>query len=89
MNRSEQLKDASLRLFFARCCGQKTPTERRRDVEIARGELKRAVRRWRWIGMHEPQREFLNRRQRRAQREGVKLWNLAYPFGIEVAQRKW
>lgn len=41
------------------------------------------------LGDCKAQREHLNRRQRKAERDGVGLYHIARPFGIEFAQRKW
>lgn len=89
MNRSEQLKDASLCLFLARYCGNKTEDARKRAIDLARHELARTVRSWRTIGNAKSQRDAINRRQRRAQRDGVELWRKGAICGMEFAQRKW
>lgn len=89
MNRSEALNLASMRLFIAQHCGDKTGDARKRAIDLARHELFRTVRSWRAIGNAKPQRDAINRRQRRAQRDGVELWRKGVLFGMEFAQRKW
>lgn len=89
MNRSETLNLASMRLFIAKHCGGRSPAAKDRDVQVARHDLVRTVRAWRAIGCATHQREAINRRQRRAQCDGVELWRRGVICGMEFAQRKW
>lgn len=86
----DNAQKALFRLWIARNAMQnKTAIERRWAANEALRDLTNAIRAWRTLGNHPTQREALNRRQRRAQREGVAIYHVAKCFGIEVFTRKW
>lgn len=83
-----RLSNLAFRLWMARRCGDKSATARRIDVERARADLKRLLRAG-WCPRYRVQREGLNRRQRRALRENVHLFNKVKVFTLTVYVKKW
>jgi hypothetical protein len=83
-----RLSDLGFGLWVARCCGDKSDTARRIDVERARIDIRRALRAG-WCPRYRVQREELNRRQKRAASDGVQLFYKADIFSIPVFVKKW
>lgn len=83
-----RLSDLGFGLWIARCCGDKSATARRIDVERARIDIRRALRAG-WCPRCRGQREELNRRQKRAASDGVQLFYKADIFSIPVFAKKW
>jgi hypothetical protein len=83
-----RLSDLGFGLWVARCCGDKSATARRIDVERARADLKRLLRAG-WCPRHRVQREELNRRQKRAANEGADLFYRVDVFSFTAFVKKW
>lgn len=83
-----RLSDLAFRLWVARCCGDKSATARRIDVERARIDIRRVLRAG-WCPRYRVQREELNRRQKRAASDGVQLFYKAEIFSIPAFVKKW
>jgi hypothetical protein len=83
-----RLSNLAFRLWVARRCGDKSATARRIDIERARADLKRLLRSG-WCPRYRVQREEINRRQRRALRENVHLFNKVKVFTLTAYVKKW